>query len=228
MGDAGDGRRAKGHAWWLPVARRLSPAIFGCLSLFVGLSLLMVSGITLPWDRAVLQWFGAHRTPPMIDAMLLASYLADGVPIALAGFGTCALLWASGRGRAAVALLAGSLSGEALYLLAKSAFQRARPDVIERLSGAGWHAYPSGHTMMATIIWGLALVLLAARVATWLRPLLLVLAFAIPLAVAASRVGLGVHYPSDVLAGLALGGAWMLFWRDWSRTPSTSRSASTS
>lgn len=188
----------------------------------------MVSGVTLPWDTAVLEWFGANRSSGMIDAMLMASYLADGIPLALAGLGSVALLWAAARRRAALALLFAGLSGELLYLVAKSSFQRARPDVIERLSGAGWHAYPSGHTMLATIIWGLALVLLAARVSSWARPVLLVLAFAIPLAVAASRVGLGVHYPSDVLAGLALGAAWMLFWRDWSRRPSTSRSASTS
>jgi membrane-associated phospholipid phosphatase len=190
--------------------------------------MLMVSGVTLPWDTAALEWFGAHRTPAAIDAMLLASYLADGLPIALAGLGSCALLWAAGRGRAALALLLAGLSGEALYLAAKAMFQRTRPEVIERLSGAGWHAYPSGHTMLATIIWGLALVLLAERVSRGLRPVLLVLAVAIPVAVALSRVGLGVHYPSDVLAGLALGVAWAAFWWEWSRSSPTSRSASTS
>ena len=225
MADAGDGHRATGDGSRSPVARRPSPAVFGALCLFGGLSLLTMSGVTLPWDTAVLRWFGAHRTPAMIEAMLIGSYLADGIPIALAGLGSCALLWAAGRTRQAQALLAAGLSGEALYLVAKAGFQRTRPEVIERLSSAGWHAYPSGHTMMATIIWGLAMVLLAGRVSRAMRPVFQVLAFAIPLAVATSRVGLGVHYPTDVLAGLALGLAWMLFWRDWSRTPSTSRSA---
>jgi undecaprenyl-diphosphatase len=202
--------------------------VLGALCLFAGLSMLTMSGVTLPCDTAVLRWFGEHRTPAMIDAMLVASYLADGVPLALAGLGSCALLWAAGRTRQAQALLAAGLGGEALYLGAKAVFQRARPDVIERLSGAGWHAYPSGHTMLAMIIWGLALVLLAERLPRTIRPALLALALAIPVAVAISRVGLGVHYPSDVLAGLALGLAWMLFWRDWARRPSTSRSASTS
>ena len=42
-----------------------------------------------------------------------------------------------------------------------------------------------------------------------------------------ARVGLGVHYPSDVVGGLALGWAWVFWWRDWSRRPRTSASADT-
>src|SRR5690606_6977380 len=169
--------------------------------------MLMVSGVVLPWDEAMLRWVGGLRSTDLIDAALLASFLADGTPITIVGLGICALLWQRAGKRTALALLLGSLTGQIVYVAAKASFARPRPEVIERLGSHGWHAYPSGHTMMATIIYGLALVLLAGTTRGGWRMLWLTLACAIPLAVAASRVVLGVHYPSDVLGGLALGGA---------------------
>src|SRR5690606_34300685 len=93
-----------------------------------------------------------------------------------------------------------------------------RPDIIEKLGSAGWHAYPSGHSMLAMVIYGLALTLLAATTRGAVRIALLLSAVLIPLAVAASRVVLGVHYPSDVLAGLTLGAALLFWWWEWAGT----------
>lgn len=210
-----------------PVPSRLPATVFGTLSLFVGLSILMVSRVVLPLDDQILEWVGRVRSPELIDLALLASFLADGVPIAIIGLGICALLWARAGRRTALSLLFAGLTGELIYVAAKSAFGRPRPDIIEKLGSAGWHAYPSGHTMLATIIYGLALTLLAATTRGVVRVLLLVLAVLIPLSVAASRVVLGVHYPSDVLAGLTLGSALLFWWRDWSSSCASSRSAST-
>jgi membrane-associated phospholipid phosphatase len=76
------------------------------------------------------------------------------------------------------------------------------------------------------IIISLGFVLLADALPR-VRHALWALAIVIPLLVGFSRVGLGVHYPSDVVGGLALGWAWLFWWRDWSRRPRTSASADT-
>jgi undecaprenyl-diphosphatase len=194
---------------------RLTPPVFACLAVFVGISMLVVSGVTLPWDDAVLQWVGTMRSPGLTDGMLVATFLGNGlveVPIAL---GVVALLWVRAGRRSALALLLAGVSGEVIYGAAKAAFHRPRPDVIDKLSSAGWYSYPSGHAMMAPILWSLMLVLLARTFPARGRWPLVVLALAMPLAIAVSRVYLGVHYPSDVLGALALGSAWLLLWLGW-------------
>lgn len=196
----------------MPVRPRLSPPAFAGLAVFAGISILVATGTTLPWDRAALEWFGAIRSGHRTDLMLLATYLGDGkveVPLAL---GVVALLWVRAGRDSALRLLAAGVMGELLYLVLKSLFQRPRPDVIERLGGAGWYSYPSGHAMMAPILWSLPLLLLARTVPAGRRWPFVLLACVMPPLIAASRLYLGVHYPSDVLGALALGFAWMAFW----------------
>lgn len=188
-----------------------------CLSafaMFVVVSLLMVFGSTLVWDDAVLREIGDTRTPGITNLMLLATMLGDGVIEAPFALGVMVLLWRLRRGQAAKRYALAALSGWALYALAKAAFQRERPSIITRLHDAGWYSYPSGHAMLAPLVWSFALILLAESVTSRAaRISMMVLAVLIPIAIAISRVYLGVHYPSDVLGALLLGTAWMLLWR---------------
>lgn len=206
---------------------RLTPPVFACLALFIGISMLVASGVTVPWDEAVLGWVGSIRGDLLTEGMLVATFLGDGIVVVPFALAACLLLWRWSGHRAALGLLLAGVTGELLYVLAKAAFQRPRPVVIEQLSSAGWHSYPSGHAMLAPILWSLALVSICRVAPGYCRGALLGFAVVIPLAIAASRVYLGVHYPSDVLGALALGLAWMLLWLDWSSASPTSRSAST-
>lgn len=180
---------------------------------FVAISVLMVLGLTGTWDDAVLQWIGTVRGGITLDLMIAATVLGDGeveIPFALA---TGALLWRLGRPRCARIFVFCALSGQILLMLAKQSFQRPRPDIIDRLAGAGWYSYPSGHAMLAPVIWGLGLFLLSQSVRhEGIRRVLLFLAVTIPIAIAVSRVYLGVHFPSDVIAALVLGTGWILLW----------------
>lgn len=206
---------------------RLTPPVFAALAVFVGLSMLVSVGATIPWDDATLGWIGLHRSAAMTDVMLVATFLGDGlveVPFAL---GVCVLLWRLAGRRAALSLFLAGVTGELVYVVAKASFQRPRPVVIDQLSGAGWYSYPSGHAMMAPVLWSLALLLLARVVPPGRRWLLVIPAIVLPIAIAASRVYLGVHYPSDVIGALALGVAWMLLWLDWSSAPAPSSDGTT-
>ncbi len=207
---------SEGSAICTPPTRRPF-LMLSLLLLFAALSVLMVSGSVSHWDDRVLELAGASRNELANTVMIAITTIGDGLVLVPLGLGACALLHLRGRTRCARHLLLAGLTGEVIYLLAKAVFQRPRPDVIPRLSGAGWYSYPSGHTMMTVVILTMALLLLAraTRTTVWRLPLA-ALAFIIPLGVAASRVYLGVHYLTDVLAALCLGGAMVVYW--WDRT----------
>lgn len=194
-------------------ARRLSLPAALLLLAFVAVSTLVVAGYTHAWDAAVLTWIGTVRTPAMIDLMVFFTVLGDGeveIPLAL---GLIVLLWRLGRRIEARRYLFSALSAEVVFLIAKASFQRPRPDLITKLANAGWYSYPSGHAMLAPVIWGAGLLLMARAVRhPAARGVLVTLAVVLPVLIAVSRVYLGVHYPSDVLGALALGTGWAIWW----------------
>ena len=95
---------------------------------------------------------------------------------------------------------------ELLSTLLKEAVSRVRP-CIDVASCPGTSSYPSGHATGAAAFWTVVAVLLLPRLGRRAWALL-----AVPVVVAATRVLLGVHYLSDVLAGLLVGGCWAAAW----------------
>jgi membrane-associated phospholipid phosphatase len=113
--------------------------------------------------------------------------------------------------------------GYALNVLLKTIVARPRPDVVPFLTQIHSPSFPSGHAMMSTVVF-LTLGLMLSEVAT--RRAVRVLVIASPVAIAVSvsltRVYLGVHFPTDVMAGLCCGVAWTLgCWLFWRRRDST-------
>lgn len=100
--------------------------------------------------------------------------------------------------------------GALLNLVLKSIFARARPELAEALRHASGYSFPSGHAMGSTIVFS-ALAYLALRILrTWpQRAAALAFAMSMILAIASSRIYLGVHWISDVAAGLAAGLIWV-------------------
>lgn len=185
------------------------------LAVFVVLSALVVLGLTLPIDVALMEWLGELRRPWLTTVMLVFTFIGNGlieVPLALLA---AYALWRLGRPLCAKRYVFAALSAEVLYAVLKPSFQRDRPRIIERLADAGWYSYPSGHAMLAPVIYGFGLILLAKSVRSQgARTALLLMAMTIPPLIALSRVYLGVHYPSDVVGALFLGNAWVLLWSE--------------
>ncbi len=189
-----------------------------CLVLFFGLTAAVLAGVADSWDSTVMLVLAAEREPWLTWWMRLLSVAGSGlieIPLAL-----LLIFGLAVRKRKAEAwwYTAAALGGWALYALAKLAVQRPRPHVIPRLMhGAGWYSYPSGHSMLAPVIFGLGIIVWAAP---WPSPALrraaLALAGLLALVIGISRVYVGVHYPSDVAGGLLLGTAWsalaLLWW----------------
>jgi undecaprenyl-diphosphatase len=111
-----------------------------------------------------------------------------------------------------IAILAFSMVGaQIVSAIAKMLVSRPRPDLVSHEAEIYSASFPSGHTLMATVAWVTFAMLLAADFDNRrARDYLLLVAWIVATAVGCSRVYLGVHWPSDVLAGWAVGALWMV------------------
>ena len=207
--------------------RRPRPHAVGLLGLFLLLSALVVLGRVVPWDESLLRAASDWRTAARTDWMLGFTFLGNALIEVPAAFLMAWVLWRLGRGAHANRYLIAVITGELFYVVLKALFRRPRPTIIERLGDAGWYSYPSGHTMLAPILWSFGLLLVASAVENRvLKGVLVAGAMLIPLLLGVSRVYLGVHYPSDVLGALLIGSAWVVWW--WPREPDASSASATS
>src|SRR5690606_34253779 len=111
---------------------------------------------------------------------------------------------------AAVLILASVGGGTILSSLLKNAFARPRPELVAHLVDVQTSSFPSGHAMLSAVTF-LTIGALLAKVQPLVRTRIYLISVAILLTflVGASRVYLGVHYPTDVLAGWSAGAAWV-------------------
>ena len=185
----------------------------GCAAGFLLVALLVASGITDPIDEAIT---AIVRAPELHDALApLAQVTELGSTWAVIGVGALVLLtgFLGGRPRdgaaGALAIAIGALTIETLKRLTA----RARPELLDPIVEAVGYSFPSGHTANATIAYGV-LGILVARL-QWPTPIRVAIEFvlgAIVFGVGLSRVWLGVHYPTDVVAGWLLGGTIVLIY----------------
>jgi undecaprenyl-diphosphatase len=120
----------------------------------------------------------------------------------------------AGRGKLALLAVISVLLGMAVMNQLKQGYDRPRPDLVEHATLVHNASFPSGHSMMAAMIY-LTIGILIARTQSKkrVRGFVIAISVIITLLVGVSRVYLGVHWPTDVLAGWALGGAWAIaFW----------------
>jgi undecaprenyl-diphosphatase len=125
---------------------------------------------------------------------------------AIAGF-----LAMTRKGHAALFVLASVAGGVLIGQTMKWAYARPRPDLVPHGAEVFTASFPSGHSMMSAVVY-LTLGALLARTQAYRTVKIYILAVAVLLTVliGVSRVYLGVHWPTDVLAGWALGGVWAL------------------
>lgn len=137
-----------------------------------------------------------------------------GTPVALGALVlvVAAALFARRRPRWALYLVATTLFGGLLNTALKAHFIRQRPDLTQAIREASGYSFPSGHAMGSTIVFG-ALTYLALRQFTrWgERSASIAVAVSTVLAISLSRIYLGVHWITDVVAGVAAGLVWVVF-----------------
>lgn len=172
----------------------------------------MAEGDTQALDEWVLRSLEGHRRGWIDYVALEITALGNGATLILVVLLAGIFLWIS-RHRFSVLLLAiAVIGGQAMNALLKDAFNRPRPTVVEHATEVASYSFPSGHAMAATVAYGTVAYLVGRleptrvqRLTTW------TVAVVIILLIGLTRIYLGVHYPSDVLAGFVAGAAWTAF-----------------
>lgn len=114
---------------------------------------------------------------------------------------------------AALLLIIAVCSGFILSNLLKWGFDRPRPDLVPHISEVYTQSFPSGHAMLSAVVYlTIGAVLSRTRSEISVKVYLLVMATLATVLVGISRVYLGVHWPTDVLAGWAIGAGWASLW----------------
>lgn len=172
----------------------------------------VTSGSTQAFDDAVLRWIGEHRPLNLEPVMLEITFLGTGTVVIAVVAVSALFLWLTRHQYSAALLLISAIGGVLLNNLLKVGFDRPRPQIFEWGSHALSSSFPSGHAMSAAAVYGTVAYLAARLQKRYVhRVITLVIAFILIILIAVTRLYLGVHYPSDVLAGIIIGLAWASF-----------------
>lgn len=204
------GRAPAACAAWLPWAvliAGLGLAVAG-LFLLTRAAAGVPEPLILALDDTVLGLAQGVRTPGLTRVMAAVSTMGGWPALIGVLFAATAARLARHDRRGALLTMAVLGGGGVLTLALKEVFRRARPPAP--LTPAAGYAFPSGHALLSLCLYGF----LAYRALRAGWPLLLRLAVAggcagLSLAVSLSRIYLGVHWPTDVVAGLAAGAMWL-------------------
>jgi undecaprenyl-diphosphatase len=178
------------------------------LLLFTWLGHEMLEGDTLRFDDSVRFWVHQFASPGMTRAMTLVSSLGSRVLIAQLAVVLIVFAWL--RWRRAAIWLAITMAGALLLEVAlKWAYHRPRPEAFFG-SLPNSYSFPSGHALTSLCFYGVLAGLLSARIKSLpLRIAMWTLAVLLIFSIGLSRIYLGVHYPSDVLAGYLAATLWV-------------------
>jgi undecaprenyl-diphosphatase len=168
-------------------------------------------------DRQTLVWFQGQRTPTWDGVMVDVTALGGHVAIILIVLFTFGLLLALGRRRTAAFVTGAAIGGALLVEAIKTLIGRARPQLgtpppLVHIPTTS--SFPSGHSALSAIVYLTLALLVAGRIqGRRARVYLIGSSLLLTCAIGISRMYLGVHYLSDVLAGWAIGLTWALAWR---------------
>ena len=218
-------RWAGGHArgLWAAVGLFLGIGLLIALASLGGFALLaegVAGGATQRFDASIVSWARANTSPALDWLAIVGAALGSGTATWIVlGLGTVYFLWSKHPWSALVLWIA-LVGGRLLNTALKEMYGRPRPGPVEwdlevfgsPISFPTSPSFPSGHALTSVIIFG-TLTYLVMRLEPTIRQRRITLAVATVaiLLIGLSRIYLGVHYPSDVLAGYIAGFVWATF-----------------
>ncbi|MEO8841088.1 MAG: phosphatase PAP2 family protein [Kofleriaceae bacterium] len=152
-----------------------------------------------------------HRldTPRLVSIMVVITNLGSGIALSIVSALVTVLCFRRKERRLALIVIGNGVVVLGLELILKHAFGRARPTLFPEISMPSDSSFPSGHSMASMAVYGTIAVVLSALYAKH-RVLAIVASPLLIASIGFSRVFLGVHWPSDVVAGFAAGVPFVL------------------
>lgn len=176
------------------------------LVLFVLLTILMVTGNLQWFDDPIREWVYSIRNPALTEVLKVITYMGNWQTITLLCI--VLLLFRKTRLRYGVPVSAGAIFVTIFNRIIKLIFKRPRPEESLHLIEEGGYSFTSGHSITSMVVFGLLIYLVRKYVRNRKAANILTAALAVPwIFIGLSRIYMGVHFPSDVLAGWALGAA---------------------
>ncbi len=164
----------------------------------------VASGRTASFDYAVREFFYGLRSETLMPAIKAVTYMGSWQTIVA----LCIVMLAVGplRVKYGIPASAGALAVTIINRMIKNIVQRARPEDIVHLVDEGGFSFPSGHAAASMFFYGMLIYLVRRNVEDKRKADVITILLAFPmLLIGPSRIYLGVHYPTDVLAGWCLG-----------------------
>lgn len=160
----------------------------------------------------VIIWLVRYFANPDVDRiMIFITDLGYSLPYAVLVAVAFVVLACLKRWREAAGLAVCLAGGAFLNFVLKHLFERSRPDLF-RVTEAAGYSFPSGHAMVSLCFYGMLAFLIARNIKSWYGRLgVISVASLLIAAIGVSRIYLGVHYPTDVVAGYAAGSMWLAF-----------------
>ena len=192
----------------------LSLGLFG----FFKLTEEVVEGDTRGFDQSVLLWFRNKADlsdpigPQWLEVVVRDITALGGLLIlGLLTIAACGYLWLTQRHKLALFVAVSIPAGSLLNTLLKEYFTRPRPDIVPHGTGAALSSFPSGHAMMSAVVFlTLGALLSLSTENTRIKIYILFWSVFLTVIVGISRVYLGVHWPTDIIAGWIAGGTWAI------------------
>ena len=176
-----------------------------CVVSFAKIANEVVERESIHFDLPILHWVHSLASPALDRIVPIMTDIGGPIGGALLAGIVTVIFWLKGKKREAYVLAFSSAGAAILNVLLKVTFMRARPDEWTRLVTENSYSFPSGHAMASAAL-GFALVAVLWR--TKYRWDAMIGATIYVLLIGFTRLYLGVHYPSDILAGWLLSAAW--------------------
>jgi undecaprenyl-diphosphatase len=181
----------------------------GVIALFAQIVDEVVEGESRRFDETVLLWINASFPDWLYEPMLFVTALGYyWVVLPLLVLSAYAF-YRKGRRISAALLVVATLGGIALTSVLKEVFQRTRPELFDSGYTASFYSFPSGHATIAVGFYGTLTLLVAWRLKGFRRWAVVAAGVALVLLIGFSRLYLGVHYPTDVIAGFLAAPLWV-------------------
>jgi undecaprenyl-diphosphatase len=177
---------------------------------FTELSDEVIEGESRAFDRAVMLWIHTTFQDRLDGAMRIVTALGDYWVVLPLLAVAVTIFTRQGWRLSAILLLVSTAGSTVLTTVLKSVFERARPELIDSGYHASFYSFPSGHATVAVGFYGMLTVILAYQLQGKARWTVAVSGLLVVFLIGFSRLYLGVHYPTDIVAGYLAALLWLV------------------